>query len=105
LNKARAYHTAVLLKTGKVLVVGGLLSGALSRSCELYDPTKGTWSTAATTNVGRYQNTTTLLADGKVLAAGGTPSRTPLISAEALKFQLPSPGKTAVVFYDPVTNV
>lgn len=79
LNTARFAHTAVLLKTGKVLVIGG--SGALT-SCELYDPTKGTWSYAASTSTGRYQNTTTLLADGKVLVAGGASGKYPINSAE-----------------------
>src|SRR3981189_1334339 len=39
LNTARARHTAVRLKTGMVLAIGG--SPALT-SCELYDPTQGT---------------------------------------------------------------
>src|SRR5258708_24702577 len=81
LNAARYSHTAVLLKTGKVLAVGGY-AGGISASCELYDPSTGTWSNAASTNVVRYLNTTTLLSDGKVLATGGTPSRGPLNSAE-----------------------
>jgi hypothetical protein len=81
LNAARYYHTAVLLKTGKVLAIGGS-TGAISNSCELYDPSKGTWSIAASTNVVRYLNTTTLLPDGKVLVTGGTPGRGPLSSAE-----------------------
>lgn len=79
LNTARYYHTAALLKSGKVLVIGG--PGSLT-SCELYDPLKGTWSTAASTNSGRYLHTSTVLADGKVLVAGGASGKYPISSAE-----------------------
>jgi N-acetylneuraminic acid mutarotase len=79
LNTARSYQTAVLLKTGKVLVIGG--SGPLT-SCELYDPSTGTWSTTTNTNAGRYLNTTTLLPDGKVLVTGGANGKYPLNSSE-----------------------
>jgi len=81
LNTARYSHTAVLLKTGKVLAVTGSAGGVTS-ACELYDPSKGTWSIAASTNTARYFNTTTLLADGKVLITGGTQTRYPISSAE-----------------------
>ena len=81
LNTARYYHTAVRLKTGKVLAIGGY-TGTSTTSCELYDPSKGTWSNAASTNVARYFNGTTLLADGKVLVTGGDVSRFALSSAE-----------------------
>ena len=76
LNTARYYHTAVLLKTGNVLVVGG---EGNSTSCELYDPSTGVWTVASSTNAGRYLNETTLLADGKVLVTGG---KGPTSSAE-----------------------
>ena len=79
LNTARASHTAVRLKTGMVLAIGG--SPGLT-SCELYDPTKGTWINASSTNAGRYLNTTTLLPDGKVLVAGGAHGKFPVNSAE-----------------------
>jgi hypothetical protein len=81
LNTARSYQTAVALKTGKVLVVGGQTTSTTT-SCELYDSSTGTWSNAASTNTARYLNTTTLLSDGKVLVTGGTPSRAPVSSAE-----------------------
>jgi hypothetical protein len=79
LNTARSYQTAVLLKTGMVLAIGG--SGGIT-SCELYDPSKGTWSYAASTHSARYLNTTTLLTDGKVLVTGGANGRFPVSSAE-----------------------
>jgi len=79
LSTARAYQTAVLLKTGKVLVIGG--SGGTT-SCEIYDPSKGTWSYAANTSAARYLNTATLLADGKVLVTGGANGKYPVNSAE-----------------------
>jgi len=81
LNTARSYHTAVRLKTGKVLAIGGY-TGTSSTSCELYDPSTGTWSNAANTNSARLFNATTLLPDGKVLVTGGAISRFAWSSAE-----------------------
>jgi hypothetical protein len=82
LNTARAFHTAVALKTGKVLAIGGSTGTGTSTSCELYDSTKGTWTNAASTTTARYLNATTLLKDGKVLVTGGDASRFPVNSAE-----------------------
>jgi len=79
LNTARDYHTAVLLKTGKVLAIGGLPT---STSCELYNAATGTWTVAASTTGTRYLNTTTLLPDGKVLVTGGASGKYPQTSAE-----------------------
>jgi len=70
LSTARYSHTAVLLKTGKVLVVGGSTGSALT-SCEIYDSSTGQWTNVASTKAARYLNSTNLLSDGKVLAAGG----------------------------------
>lgn len=78
LNSARDLHTAVLLKTGNVLVIGG----SAGNSCELYNPSTGTWSNAASPNAARVQNGTTLLPDGKVLVTGGAAGRFPQSSAE-----------------------
>jgi N-acetylneuraminic acid mutarotase len=79
LNTARYYHSALKLKNGKVLAIGGY-GGA--NSCELYDPVKGTWSAVASMSTIRYYNTATLLQDGKVLVTGGTQTRFPMGSAE-----------------------
>ena len=81
LTTARGLHTAVPLKSGKVLAIGGYMGGPIA-SCELYDPTKGTWIPAVSSTVARYLNTSTLLPDGKVLVTGGKPSRGPTNSAE-----------------------
>src|ERR1043165_6779070 len=57
LTGPRSLHEAILLPSGKVLVIGGLehalgmTSNALA-SCELYDPDSGAWTvTGAMSNV------------------------------------------------------
>ena len=72
---AREVHTATLLPSGKVLIVGGYndISTAIS-SAELYDPGTGLFSDAGSMAVGRFELTATLLTSGKVLVAGGSMS-------------------------------
>jgi N-acetylneuraminic acid mutarotase len=78
LNTARDSHTAVRLKSGKVLAIGG----SAGTSCELYDPSNGTWSSVASLTTTRHSQATSVLPDGKVLVTGGTVSRYPISSAE-----------------------
>jgi Galactose oxidase, central domain len=71
----RAGHAAVLLRDGKVLVVGGWgyeegHRGGLA-SAELYDPSTGMFTPTGTMTTPRWGPTATLLADGRVLVAGG----------------------------------
>jgi hypothetical protein len=69
LTYGRWNHSATLLASGKVLVVGGF--GNNPKSAELYDPTANTWTAAGNMAVGRAQHTSTLLRNGKVLIIGG----------------------------------
>src|SRR5690242_16908223 len=69
---ARAHHTATLLPSGKVLVVGGEdANGALLSSVEIYDPKTNNWSPAAPLANAREHHTATLLPSGEVLVVGG----------------------------------
>jgi hypothetical protein len=72
----RAFHTATLLSDGRVLVAGGgrelgFSSFDLLASSEVYDPASGIWSASGGMTTGRWRHTATLLADGRVLVAGG----------------------------------
>jgi hypothetical protein len=75
LNKddGRFAHTATLLPSGKVLVVGGVGANGITvlSDAELYDPAAGTWSETSSLNTERFLHTATLLPSGKVLVAGG----------------------------------
>jgi hypothetical protein len=71
-------QTATLLRDGKVLVVGGMGPGpsfsqivSAEHSAELYDPATGSWSATGSMKAGFSDHTATLMADGKVLVAGG----------------------------------
>jgi len=72
----RFNHRAVLLRSGRVLVVSGCpfegVSCVQPIAPELYDPATGTWSPAGTPiQPIRSHPSATLLRDGEVLVAGG----------------------------------
>ena len=74
----RIYHTLTMLADGKVLAVGGeassdqniIKTGVLPT--EIWDPATQTWSAAAPIAASRnYHSSAALMADGRVLVAGG----------------------------------
>jgi N-acetylneuraminic acid mutarotase/sugar lactone lactonase YvrE len=89
-------HTMTLLPNGKVLVVGGTSCiscfNALG-SAELYDPASGTWSNTGSLAAVRLAHTATLLANGKVLVAGGGSTN----NGDLMK--------SSAELYDPATGV
>jgi hypothetical protein len=72
--ESRSGHTATLLTSGLVLVVGGYNADHQDglASAELYDPATGTWTATGSLAGGRAGQTATRLLDGKVLVAGGS---------------------------------
>jgi hypothetical protein len=83
-----AGFTATLLPNGKVLIVGGTLDPSrgsfVTTDAELYDPLTGNFARTGELNVRREGHTATLLANGKVLIAGGVDSGDEPIAAAEL---------------------
>jgi hypothetical protein len=72
-----------LLPNGQVLFAGGYNDNSrYLNSAELYDPATGAQAMTSNLNVARYFHTATLLANGKVLVAGGSNDSSFLSSAE-----------------------
>jgi uncharacterized protein (TIGR03437 family) len=73
MSMARAFHIAIRLNNGKVLVAGGVSGTPLDSEAgaELYDPATGAWTVTGSLNVARRGARAVLLANGKVLIAGG----------------------------------
>jgi hypothetical protein len=71
---ARFDHAAVLLPTGRVLIVGGIeRNGVMQPSAELFDPATGHFTaTGKPLTQHGWGVTATLLGDGQVLVAGGS---------------------------------
>ncbi len=85
MRDARLYQTATLLSDGRVLVAGGgsdYTNYNFLSSAELYDPTTGTFSLTGSMTEPRTFHTANLLADGRVLVAGGYGDLAPLPSVE-----------------------
>ena len=83
LNTIQWTSTQTALRTGQILVTG-TANGVLSYA-ELYNPETGEWSMTGSPNATRsiwFSGTTTLLADGRVLLAGGYDSTTPVNGEE-----------------------
>ncbi|HYO68753.1 MAG TPA: kelch repeat-containing protein [Archangium sp.] len=71
MSTPRGNHTATLLDSGKVLVVGGYSTEGETNTAELFDPATNTWSPAASAPTASDSHTATLLYSGKVLVTGG----------------------------------
>jgi hypothetical protein len=85
----RISHTATLLPSGQVLITGGAdsdddgLAANILATAELYDPATGTFTPAGSMETRREDQTATLLANGRVLIAGGidgSPPPSPLMT-------------------------
>jgi hypothetical protein len=101
LQQARALHTAVLLKDGKVWFGGGWNPGATPRflsTTERFDPALGIMNSAAPLAQGRAFHTATLMGQGKVLVAGGFNGDNSTINGASYGIL-----RTAEI-YDPVAN-
>ena len=63
------WHNAIKLNDGRVLVTGSWIWDSASNTTEVYDPATGSWTVVG--NVTASRASLTLLADGRVLLAGG----------------------------------
>ncbi len=80
---AHIRHTAIQLKDGRVLIVGGEDGqGGLSTEVEIFDPVNEEWSRTGALNAPRVGHGAVLLPDGRVLVVGGTSTGIPLQTAE-----------------------
>jgi N-acetylneuraminic acid mutarotase len=76
----RAQHSATILPSGKVLVVGGLGSDSTT-TAELFDPATNAWASAAAPAVWRRAHSATGLGDGSVLIVGGVDAASTILAA------------------------
>jgi hypothetical protein len=83
LARARAEHTATVLSTGELLIVGGRDGQGPLASTEIFDPITRAVAEVGQLGRARTRHAASLLRDGRVLVSGGTGlDGTPLRSAE-----------------------
>jgi hypothetical protein len=96
----RRGHSTTLLASGSVLVAGGVEHRGrgfpATTASEIYEPTKEVFRPGQHMVQGRWLHTATLLADGRVLLAGGRPDDYPGAYA--------SPALSSAELYDPATG-
>jgi N-acetylneuraminic acid mutarotase len=71
MSTPRSQHTATLLDSGRVLVVGGTDGATTRSSAEVYDPATDTWSPVEPMTIARHAHAALDLGNGKVLIIGG----------------------------------
>jgi N-acetylneuraminic acid mutarotase len=100
MQTARWFHTATLLRSGKVLVAGGEINVGFgtgkTATAELYDPVTGAWHATGSLHTARFQHTATLLRNGKVLVAGGFTTTAELYDPTAGTWSLTGSISTAI---------
>ena len=82
LSVIRGGTSAVLLRDGRVLAVGGGIGAIPLAGSELFDPASQRWSPSGNLHDARRGNGTVVLSDGRVLTAGGISAGVVLASAE-----------------------
>jgi hypothetical protein len=88
--------TAVLLQSGKVLLLGGNAPvTGLTVVCMLYDPTAGTWTATGSMNQARSNAMAVVLNSGKVLVFGGSDGSTNNFVRSSAEIYDPGPGTWA----------
>ncbi len=103
MSTPRCNHTATLTTSGyaagSVLVAGGVNSGPdYLTSAEMYNPNTGQWTPWVSMYVGRANHTATMMADGRVLVAGGNITNQPAPPP-------PDPGKPGLGGPGPMTPI
>jgi uncharacterized protein (TIGR03437 family) len=104
MNFPRLNHTASLLPSGKVLVMGGPRGPAFTAanyagSAETYDPATGTWTKTSADPPFRRRHSANVLPNGKVLIAGGF-----RYVAASGNTPAASPSTNETLLYDPETD-
>lgn len=103
MNIPRQGHHAVLLKDGRVLIIGGSInsSGATTDTAEIYDPVKKKFTLTDKLKM-KLSNgyAVTLLSDGKVLISGGVEYLQPTNGRSELVAKIVS----TLQIYNPETN-
>jgi hypothetical protein len=86
MSEPRSAHTATLLKDGRVLLTGGMISVTgqelPTASSEIFDPKTNTITLSGKMKTPRAGHTAALLDDGDVLITGGIDEKQPITSAE-----------------------
>jgi hypothetical protein len=79
MSVARSAHTATLLRDGRVAIIGGsngkYPNRSIQRTVEIYDPATNQFTSAGELRVARHKHAAALLADGRILVAGGSDNR------------------------------
>ncbi len=84
--KRRAFHQAVLLANGEVLLAGGLEDLTPLVSAEFYDPSSAPYPPPrGPLNLERFDAASVPLSDGRVLIAGGNDAMSSLDTAKDLQ--------------------